>query len=121
MPAGTHDILIEQGSTFEYPLVWRDAPAASGGVAIDITGYTARAQIRTAFGTPETLANMTTENGGITLGGAAGTITLLLTAAQTAAMPAAAGVWDLEMVAPSGKVQRLLKGTVTVDPEVTRD
>jgi hypothetical protein len=62
---------------------------------------------------------LTTANGGITLGGAAGTITITASATATAALTApAVGVYDLELVTGS-TVRRLAAGEVTVTPEVT--
>ena len=64
---------------------------------------------------------LTTENGGITLGGAAGTISWLASAAATSALQAKQGVYDLEMIAPDTiTVTRLLEGLVIIDREVTR-
>ena len=42
MAAAQYDILIEQGATFSRTFVWKD----SSEVAVDLTGYTARMQIR---------------------------------------------------------------------------
>ncbi len=69
---------------------------------------------------PTTLADLTTENGGITLGGASGTVDLYLSDAATAAMGWESGVWDLEIVHPSGDVTRLAEGSIGVSKEVTR-
>lgn len=64
---------------------------------------------------------MTTGNGQLVLGGNAGTIRMLLSAAVTAALPAPfSGVWDLELESGAGVTTRLLEGVATVSPEVTR-
>jgi hypothetical protein len=64
--------------------------------------------------------NLTTENGGITLGGAAGTIAIVAAATSTGDITFKRGVYDLEMISASGIVTRLIEGVVTVTPEVTR-
>lgn len=115
MPAATFDLDIEQGANFSKVITWKD----SAGVAQDLTGYTARMQIRKSKSATTTLADMTTANGGVTLGGVLGTITLALTAAQTAAMTSG-GVYDLELINGAGFVTRLLEGAVTFSKEVTR-
>lgn len=119
MAAGSYDLNIEQGSTFEQEFIWQDTQTPPQ--PIDLTGYTARLQIRTSYeaATPE--IELTTANGRITLGGLLGTITLLLTDDETAALdwPSPA-VYDLELESASGRVTRLLKGKATLDPEVTR-
>jgi hypothetical protein len=45
-------------------------------VAINLTGYTARMQVRSTLESAEALIELTTANGRIALGGSAGTITL---------------------------------------------
>ena len=45
---------------------------------------------------------------------------IAITATATAAITWTTGVYDLEIVFPSGDVRRLVYGTVTVSPEVTR-
>jgi hypothetical protein len=63
-----------------------------------------------------------TQINAITLGGAAGTVTLALTPAQTAALAATADfdlVYDLELVSGGAVVTRLLEGRVKVAREVT--
>ncbi len=115
MSAATHDILIEQGATFLLNLVWKD----SLGAPINLTGYTARMQVRHKITDASPLLTFTTENGGIALGGALGTITLNATATQTAALTADQYVYDLELVT-GATVTRLVQGSFTVTPEVTR-
>lgn len=116
MAATPYDIEIEAGATFRLPIIWKDGD----GVAVNLTGYTARMQIRPVANSPTVLASLTTENGGITLGGSTGEITLFMAPADTAAITRARGVYDLELQSGSGEVTRLLKGCVTISPEVTR-
>lgn len=115
MPAGNYNIVCDQGSTFTRVLTWKN----SNGTAVDLTNYTARMQVRTNYASSTSLLTLTTENGGITLGGVAGTITLGASAASTAALAADTFVYDLEMITGSN-VTRLVEGTFEVTPEVTR-
>ncbi len=116
MAAGSHDILIEQGATFRLRLIWKD----SAEVPIDLTGYTARMQVRRKHSAADpALISFTTENGGITLGGAAGTIVVEGLATLTDDLPAKPCVYDLELVNGT-VVTRLIEGAVTITPEVTR-
>lgn len=107
---------IYQGATFRHRLRWR----TSGGTPIDLTGCTARMQVRSEVESADVLLELTTENGGITLGGTAGTIDLLVTDEDTTAITWEGGVWDLEIVHPDGTVTRLAEGSISVSPEVTR-
>lgn len=116
MAAAKHDIVIEQGATFQLNLLWKD----SGGNPINLTGYTARMQVRRRVNSDTTLLDLTTENGGITLGGAAGTINVIAAATATDDIAEKTGVYDLELVSGAGIVTRLIEGCVTISPEVTR-
>jgi len=110
------DITINQGATFELTITWKD----SAGTAINLTGYTARMQVRETYSSSSTIISLTSGSG-ITLGGAAGTVAILISATTTAALTAPfSGVYDLELVSAGGVVTRLLQGAATVSPEVTR-
>lgn len=115
MGAGRLDITIEQGATFQ-----RTITVTEGASLFDLTGYTARMHIRSTLGAATTLIVLTSENGRLTMGGVAGTIAMLITATDTAALSFDSGVHDIEIVSGSGVVIRLLEGTVTLSREVTR-
>ncbi len=87
---------------------------------VDLTGFTARMQIRESLESTTTLEELTTENGGITLGGTAGTVALLISATDTAALDFSTAVYDLELISGAGIVTRLLYGDITLAEEVTR-
>lgn len=112
---GTYDFTLYQGATFQRVLTWKD----EAGDVTDLTGYTARMHIRTNLDADDAFITLTTENGGITLGGEEGTITLLISATDTAAITYATGVYDLELITGS-TVTRLLQGQVDISKEVTR-
>jgi len=117
MAAGRHNFTIEQGATFDELITYKDA----AGNPVDLTGYTARMQIREKITDATPVHSMDTTTGGITMGGTAGTIQLFISDADTAAMNMPkGGVYDLEIVSPTGKVTRLLEGKVIFSPEVTR-
>jgi hypothetical protein len=116
MSASIYNINIEQGATFTRTITWKD----SANVAINLTGYTARMQIRERVESSTALVSLT-HSSGITLGGAAGTVVITITATQTDALPnMKKGVYDLELVSAGGIVTRLLQGEVVVSPQVTR-
>lgn len=117
MTAAKLKLVIEQGATFNKVITWK---TGNPPLAVNLTGCTARMQIRETIQATNVLASLTTENGGITLGGSAGTITLLINAADTTLYAWTAGVWDIEIMTASGVVTRLLYGSVVVTPEVTR-
>lgn len=113
-PPLEYDLTIYQGATFIENFVWK-----TPGGPVNMTGATARMQVRRSVSSPEALLSLTTENGRITLG-AAGQITLNLNAVETAAINWKRGVYDIE-VAFDGSVRRLVFGAIAVSQEVTRD
>lgn len=113
MAAAKLNLTIEQGTTFSKRLTWRDKSKR----LVPLVGYTARMQIRASVSATEVILELSTANGRITLG-AAGTIDLNLTPAETSALKA--GVYDLELTDVAGRVTRLIEGKVNVSPEVTR-
>lgn len=117
MTAGVYNLLIEQGATFKRQVLVR---TGSPPLAVDLTGYTAKMQVRSTVSAADPAPLTLTHTAGLTLGGAAGTIDIRIEAAQTDPWPFKTAVYDLEITSPDGTVTRLLKGTVTVDQEVTR-
>jgi hypothetical protein len=113
--AGVYNINIDQGATFERLITVKNPD----GVLYDLTNYTARMHIRDEYETDSFLVALTTENGGITLGGAAGTISLYLSPSSTMLLERDC-VYDLELIAPDSKVYRLIQGKARTSREVTR-
>jgi len=89
------------------------------GVVQDLTGWTARMQVRPTISSATVTLDLDSTGGEIVLGGAAGTVTILIAASATAALTAASYVYDLELV-DGTEVTALLAGTFVVAPEVTR-
>lgn len=90
---------------------------------VDLTGFVGRMKIKDKVG-GTVLAS--TEVGDdpldiltIAIDNAAKTITLTISATDTAALTWKAGVYDLEMVSPTGVVTAILSGKVFVSKEVT--
>lgn len=114
MTATFYKITIEQGATFETSLTMTGR---------DLTDCSARMQIRETVTSPTALMALTSSPAaGITITpGPPGLIDIVISATQTATLAWKTGVYDLELVSPDGTVvERLLKGDVVVDPEVTR-
>ena len=115
--AKKYDITIDQGATLSLVFTYKDV----NNDRVDLTGYTARMQIREFHSSPGYVLNLSTANSSIVLGGANGTITVSATATQTAAIPIDSGVYDIELYSPTSTTIRLLQGAVFISPEVTRD
>lgn len=115
MRAGTYNIVVDQGTDWSETFVLRNGD----GSLVNLTGYTARMHVRRDYDAPTTLVELTTANGRIALGGSAGTITLSLNSATTAAI-SRSGVYDIELVSSGGLVSRPLRGDFVLRREVTR-
>lgn len=114
--AATKNLLIEQGATFRLTLSIKNK---STGQPVNISGHTARMQVRPTVASSTVLINATTENGKIAVTGATGTIAVTISATETAALDFGSAVYDLESVS-GATVTRRLQGTVTLSREVTR-
>lgn len=116
MPAAKIKLKIEQGATFRQSLDWK-----SNGIPVDLTGYSARMQMRNPIDSPVIIHELTTENGGINfLDVQNGQIELFISATNTSSFAFDSCVYDLEMVASNGDVFRLLEGEISLSKEVTR-
>ena len=117
-PAGLYNLVADQGSTFSRTILWKD-PAKK---AINLNGYTARMQIRPSIDSDTVTLELTTENGGIILEDATGTITLYISDETMITIPEHKYVYDLELISSDTDVYiyKLLYGNFAVRPEVTR-
>lgn len=112
--AGLYNIRCDQGATLALQCIYKDAE----GDLVNLTGYTARLQVRATHQSTTALLALT-DGSGLTLGGAAGTIDIEASAGQTTSLKPGTYVYDLELVT-GATVTRLLEGAFTVTPEVTR-
>lgn len=113
--AGKYSFVMDQGATWDTQLTWKIA-----GTPVDLGGYTARMQARSTVDATTTVFSWTSAGGQIVLGGAAGTITLNIADSVTSTYADGTYVYDLEVESSGGVTTRLLEGTFTIVPEVTR-
>lgn len=112
----TVNLTIQQGDTFVLAVRWIDDVT---GQPVDLTGATARMQLRSYYTSPAVVLDLASGTG-ITIDALEGRLTIVVSAVQTAALQAQSGVYDLEVTFPSNVVKKAMRGTYTVDPEVTR-
>jgi phage tail sheath gpL-like len=115
MTAGIYNTTIDQGSVWSVVLVYTD----SNNTPVNLTGYTAAMQLRQNYNSTTADLTLTTANGGITIVGATGTITINATATQTGLLDPGFYVYDLELTSGSN-ISRLIQGQLTVAEQVTR-
>lgn len=87
---------------------------------VDLTGYTARMQLREKLDSTTVLAEYTTENGKLLIDIATSKITIVVDAATTAGYTFNSAVYSLELVSSGSQVTQLMVGTITLVKEVTR-
>lgn len=129
MAAGKYSFTIEQGSTVDFEIVYKD----SNGDPIDLTGYQARMQLRPSPGSDVlylTLSSSLDPCGtGLNLSGSQGTkpptsgsIGIYISAISSSQLNFDLASYDLEISSGSGNcytVTRLLEGKVKLSKEVT--
>lgn len=115
METPRHDIEIHQGASFAIGFSYLDPD----GNPIDLTGWTARMQVRTNVG-GRVLADLSTVNGMIVTDPVAGRVNVTFPRSVTRAMPHGMALYDLFIVSPDDFAIKLIEGEVTVIPSVTR-
>ena len=104
------NLVIDQGTTFSVIIGYDDL----AGNPVDLTGYTARSQMRKSYYS----SNATSFTANIS-SAIDGEITLSLTATETANIKSGRYLYDVE-IASGNTVIRVVEGIVTVMPEITR-
>ena len=77
MPAPRQDLMIQEGETWSYTFTH-----LVGGVAVNLTGYTARCRMVRCYDA-SSIVDLTTENGRISIVGPDGKVTLSLNSSET--------------------------------------
>jgi hypothetical protein len=126
MRAGSHNFICEQGSTFkrtveiEQPDLETD-PTGNTFIPFDLTGFTARMQVRRTIDSANFLLELTTENGCLEINPGEETNKIAINVPdEVTASITTSGIYDLEIENDLGEVSRVLQGAFTVIPEVTR-
>jgi len=113
MSAANYDLVIDQGSTFVIDLTIKES-----GSAKNLTGYAARAQMRSTKTSSAVAASFTCS---IVAPASNGVVKMELPATTSSAMAAGVYFYDLEIHTGSDViVKRLIEGKVTINQEVTR-
>ena len=108
---------VHQGSTFKRRFTW-----LVSNEPIDLTGWSARMDIRETADSTSPTVSATTTNGYISLGGDECTIDINIPASIMEDVPPGRYVYDLELVSSSSppEVTAIVAGQFVVSAEVTR-
>lgn len=105
------NLYIDQGTDFSVTVDVTD----SAGDILELSGYTASAQIRKTYSSSSVSATFSTS-----IAELAGQVTLSLTDTQTSAIEAGRYVYDLNIISSGGVTTRVIEGQAIVTPGVTR-
>jgi hypothetical protein len=108
------DIVIAQGSKFEMTVV-----VTEGGVVKNITGWSARMQIRPARGSSTLYDDFSSPADSLTISGVDGQVLVDIPGSITAAYDWTNGAYDIKLTDTGGEPHRIVEGTVKVDHSVT--
>jgi hypothetical protein len=106
-----YNLFIDQGATFSANVTVKD----NSNSVRDLTGYTARSQMRRSYYSANSTAFTATIGTPLS-----GNVTLFLSDAVTANLKPGRHVYDVEIISSANVVERVYEGIVTVYPEVTR-
>ena len=132
MAAGSYSFTVEQGATTDFELVYKD----SSGNPVDLSGYTARMQLKDSIGGSSTYltlsSSLQSDGTGLNLSGSggnnaskpltSGSIGIYISHATSSNLTFSSAFYDLEIVSGSGNtatVTRLVQGKVNLSKEVT--
>ena len=106
------NLFIDQDADFNTTVTVND----STGTPLDLTNYTALGMIRKTYQS----STATTFTSAFVSPRTTGQITISLTDTQTAALESGRYVYDLVITDASGNKTRVVEGSVTVNPSVSR-
>jgi len=105
------NLFIDQGTDFSVTVDVTD----TDGSVLDLTDYTAEAQIRKTYTSSSVSATF-----GTSISASNGQVTLTLSDTVTAGLGAGRYVYDLNIESSGGQVTRVVEGQAIVTPGVTR-
>jgi hypothetical protein len=129
MAAGRYSFVIEQGSTTDFEIAYKD----SNGDPIDLTGYQARMQLRPGPGSPDLYLTLSSSRDacgtGLNMSGSnglnpptSGTIGIYISANSSAQLDFGEAYYDLEISNTGVEcpvVTRILEGKIQLSKEIT--
>lgn len=125
MAATIFNIILEPGADWDASFVLKqdDNPDPVLATPLDVTGYTAKMQVRSQIGDTTALVTISetlSASGQITVGTTNGLFSLNIKGSALAALAAPADAfYDVLVTSPTGKPIRALQGEVKISPRVT--
>ena len=114
--AGQKNFEVDQNTTFTFILEYKD----SNGASINLTGSSAKMQVRDTQGGSKVAVSLTSlTGGGITIDPLIGKLTFRMTPTQTNKLFYPKSAYDIMLVDSSGVKTKLLEGFLTLSRSVT--
>jgi hypothetical protein len=113
--AGQKNFEVDQNATFSFVVEYKD----ENGTAIDLTGASAKMQVRDVKGGTKLAVTLTSPSGGIVINGSLGKLTVTLTPTQTNKLFYPKSVYDIMVVDSNANKIKLLEGFITLNRSVT--
>jgi hypothetical protein len=112
MAAGYTELFLEQGATFNTTITLDDL----SGAAMNLVGYTATSQMKKSYYSSNSSATFNASTGGVN-----GTVSLNLSAPETANIYPGRYLYDVYVTSEDGSARtRVLEGIVNVSPQITK-
>ena len=113
--AGQKNFEVDQNATFTFVIEYKD----DEGDPIDLTGSTAKMQVRDTKGGSKLAFTLTSPSGGITIDGPNGKITCKITPTQTNKLFYPKSSYDLMLTDSNGNKIKMVEGFMTLSRSVT--
>ena len=113
--AGQKNFEVDQNATFSFIVEYKD----NNGLPIDLTGATAKMQVRDTKGGSKLAFSLTSPSGGIVISPALGKLTIKMTPTQTNKLFYPKSSYDIMVTDSNANKIKLLEGFITLSRSVT--
>jgi hypothetical protein len=113
--AGQKNFEVDQNATFTFIVEYKD----NNGLPIDLTGSTAKMQVRDTKGGTKLAFTLTSPSGGITIDGPNGKLTMKMTPTQTNKLFYPKSSYDIMLTDSSTNKIKIIEGFLTLSRSVT--
>lgn len=115
MAAANYDFTLEQGVPLSKTIFLKNGDNS----VKDLTGFTAKMQVREYVGRPDVLLELSTANSKLNINTGTGGVTMIFSDIDTASIPFTEVVYDLFLY-NGGSTFRAIEGKLTVKEAVTK-
>jgi len=107
---------VDQNATFKFEIQYTQDDEVT---PIDLTGATAKMQVRDTAGGTKLAFTLTSPDGGITIDGPTGTINVIATPTQTSKLFYPKSSYDMMVIDSNGNKIKMIEGFMTLERSVT--